>query len=138
MGMSAGSGRSGVKSEINVTPLVDVVLVLLIIFMVVTPMMQRGQAVQLPKSAHSSEEKSDPLVLSVTADQKLYVENDLYPDVERFKGRLEQELRTQPLRRVLLKADHTLACGDVQKVMDLIHTAGAKRVGLGVEAPKSP
>jgi len=138
MGMSAGSGRGGVKSEINVTPLVDVVLVLLIIFMVVTPMMQRGQTVQLPRAAHAQEDKSDPLVLSVTVDQKLYVERELYPDVERFKGRLEQELRSQPSRRVLLKADHALACGDVQKVMDLIHAAGAKRVGLGVEAPQKP
>jgi biopolymer transport protein ExbD len=138
--MTAGSGRGGVKSDINVTPLVDVVLVLLIIFMVVTPMMQRGQAVQLPKAAHSSqgEEKSDPLVLSMTVDQKLYVESELYPDVERFKGRLEQELRSRPSRRVLLKADHALACGEVQKVMELVHAAGAKRVGLGVEALKKP
>jgi biopolymer transport protein TolR len=139
MGMTAGSGRGGMKSDINVTPLVDVVLVLLIIFMVVTPMMQRGQAVQLPQAAHSSQgEKNDPLVLSVTVDQKLYVENDLYPDVERFKGRLEQELRSQPSRRVLLKADHALACGEVQKVMDLVHAAGARHVGLGVEAPQKP
>ena len=139
MGMASGAGRGGVKSDINVTPLVDVVLVLLIIFMVVTPMMQRGQAVQLPKAAHSSQEDaSEPLVLSVTVDQKLYVESELYPDVERFKGRLEQELRSQPSRRVLLKADQALACGDVQKVMDLIHAAGAKRVRLGVEALQKP
>ena len=139
MGMTGGAGRGGLKSDINVTPLVDVVLVLLIIFMVVTPLMRRGKAVELPKSAHSSkEEKGDPLVLSVTVDQKLYVESELSPDAEHFKGRLQQELRSQPSRRVLLKADHALACAEVQKVMELIQASGAKSVGLGVEELKGP
>jgi biopolymer transport protein ExbD len=139
MGMLGGAGRGGLKSDINVTPLVDVVLVLLIIFMVVTPLMRRGKAVELPKSAHSSkEEKGDPLVLSVTVDQKLYIESELSPDAEHFKGRLQEELRSQPSRRVLLKADHALACAEVQKVMELLHASGAKSVGLGVEELKEP
>jgi biopolymer transport protein TolR len=72
MGMTGGSGRGRLKSDINITPLVDVVLVLLISFMVVTPLMSRGKAVEFPKSSHSSkEEERDPLVLSVTVDQKL-------------------------------------------------------------------
>jgi biopolymer transport protein ExbD len=125
------------KSDINVTPLVDVVLVLLIIFMVITPMMQRGQAVNLPKADHlGRDEKSDPLVLSITVDQRLYVEHDYYSDAAGFRTRLQRELRSQPTRRVLLKADDALACGDVQKVMDLIHASGAKSVGLGVEELK--
>lgn len=139
MGMTGGAGRGGLKSEINITPLVDVVLVLLIIFMVVTPLMRRGKAVELPKAAHSSkEEKGDPLVVSVTVDQKLYVESELSPDAEHFKGRLQEELRSQPSRRVLLKADHALACAQVQKVMELIQASGAKSVGLGVEELKGP
>ena len=138
MGMTGGAGRGGLRSEINITPLVDVVLVLLIIFMVVTPLMRRGKAVELPKSAHSSSEKGDPLVLSVTVDQKLYVESELSPDAEHFKERLQEELRSQPSRRVLLKADHALACAEVQKVMELIQASGAKSVGLGVEELKGP
>jgi len=75
MGMSAG-GHRGVKSEINITPLVDVVLVLLIIFMVVTPMLQRGKDVHLPKATSFKERPSDadPLILSITKDKSLYLE----------------------------------------------------------------
>ena len=74
--MAFGGGGKGVeKNEINVTPLVDVVLVLLIIFMVITPMLQRGKDVNLPKSANvEAEKKGDPLVLSVTTDGKVYIE----------------------------------------------------------------
>jgi biopolymer transport protein TolR len=137
MGMTGGSGRGGLRSDINITPLVDVVLVLLIIFMVVTPLMRRGKAVALPKSSQSSEKgKADPLVLSVTVDQKLYVESELSPDAEHFKERVQEELRAQPSRRVLLKADQALACAQVQKVMELIQASGAKTVGLGVEELK--
>ena len=77
-------------------------------------------------------------MLSVTGDQKLYVESELSPDAEHFKGRLQEELRSQPSRRVLLKADHSLACAEVGKVMELIHASGAKSVGLGVEELKGP
>ena len=77
MAMAVGPS-GGIKNEINVTPLVDVVLVLLIIFMVVTPMLQRGKDVRLPKS-HEIEKESqrgDPLIVSITPDKHLYVEHD--------------------------------------------------------------
>ncbi len=73
MSMAVGPNR-GVKNEINVTPLVDVVLVLLIIFMVVTPMLQRGKAVTLPKAQTTTKKapgEPDPLILSVTTDKKI-------------------------------------------------------------------
>src|SRR6266542_1790571 len=100
----ASSSQTGVKNEINVTPLVDVVLVLLIIFMVVTPMLQRGKDVRLPKSQQIDEEKkeSDPLILSVTADKKMYVESDAY-DEAGLQERLRQEVAAQPTRKLLLK-----------------------------------
>jgi len=72
MAMTAG-GRGGIKSDINVTPLVDVVLVLLIIFMVVTPMLQRGKDVKLPvatKQKHEEGKDVDPMIVSVTADKR--------------------------------------------------------------------
>ncbi len=135
MGMSAGGGRGGVKSDINVTPLVDVVLVLLIIFMVVTPMMQQGKEVELPKAAQvESEEQKDPLILSVTADRKVFVASDAYPDEAALQARLQTELRRNPERRFLLKADQALSCGDVRKVIRLARAAGVERVSFGVES----
>jgi biopolymer transport protein ExbD len=134
-------GRGGPKAEINVTPLVDVVLVLLIIFMVVTPMMQRGKSVKLPQATSVSEEgtdKPDPLILSVTPDKKTYLESDLYPDAVALQSRLAKELREQPRRRILLKADEALSYGDVRKVMELARSAGAKGMAIGVEQRKNP
>lgn len=137
MGMSAGGRQGGPKSEINITPLVDVVLVLLIIFMVVTPMMQRGKPVELPKASKvEGEGPKDPLVVSVTPDRKVFVESDSYPDDAALASRLQDEVRRNPERRVLLKADQSLACGDVRKVIRLAQAAGVARVSFGVESPE--
>ncbi|MCY1075374.1 ExbD/TolR family protein [Archangium lansingense] len=139
MGMNVGGGRGGMKAEINVTPLVDVVLVLLIIFMVVTPMMQRGKDVTLPHATHVNGEKhEDPLIVSVTPDKKTFVEAEHYADAAALQERLKQELREKPHRRLLLKADQALSYGDVRKVMDVARSAGAKGVAIGVVQPKSP
>jgi biopolymer transport protein ExbD len=137
MAMGGGGGNKGVKSEINVTPLVDVVLVLLIIFMVVTPMLQRGKDVRLPQARSIDEEdkQADPLVLSLTSDKRIYVESDAY-DEEGFKDRIRREMEAQPFRKVLLKGDDSLTFGDVRKVMELTRLAGAKGVALGVEEVK--
>ncbi|MCP3064751.1 biopolymer transporter ExbD [Myxococcus sp. K38C18041901] len=138
MGMSVGGGRGGVKSEINVTPLVDVVLVLLIIFMVVTPMMQRGQQVDLPSSQQPDREKAtpqDPLILSMTSDRRLFVEAEAYADEKDFQAKLQAALRAEPDRRLLFKADQSLTHGDVLKVMRLAQGAGAKQVALAVVKP---
>ncbi|AKJ01388.1 outer membrane transport energization protein ExbD [Archangium gephyra] len=139
MGMNVGGGRGGMKAEINVTPLVDVVLVLLIIFMVVTPMMQRGKNVTLPQATHvTGEKQGDPLILSVTPDKKTFVEAEHYADASALQARLAKELREQPSRRLLLKADEALSYGDVRKVMELAQAAGAKGVAIGVVQPKNP
>jgi biopolymer transport protein TolR len=139
MGMSAGGGSGSVKADINVTPLVDVVLVLLIIFMVVTPMLQRGKDVTLPKVSEPKEQggkpPEEPLILSVTPDKKMYLDKDAFePDA------LEKELKAQfalaPGRRVLLKGDETLTFQDVRNVMNIARKAGAKGVALGVEEVK--
>ena len=138
MGMSGGGPRGGIKSDINVTPLVDVVLVLLIIFMVVTPMMQSGQAVALPKAAQvESKAPENPLVLSVTPDRKVFVDADVYPDDAALQARLREELLRKPERRFLLKADQSLSCGDVRKVIHLARAAGVDRVSFGVESLES-
>ncbi len=137
MGMSVGGPSGGPKAEINVTPLVDVVLVLLIIFMVITPMLQRGKSVALPK-ARQSEKKSTQdkaLILSMTPDKKLYLDNDSL-DEKALENRLREEIVRDPMRKILLKADNSLRVGDVRKVMKVARNARASRVSLGVEELK--
>jgi biopolymer transport protein ExbD len=133
--MAAGS--KGIKSDINVTPLVDVVLVLLIIFMVITPMLQRGKAVNLPKAMKIDEKsaESDPIIISVTPDKAIYIERDRFED-EAFTAELQKKLIAEPGKRVLLKGDTTLTFDDVRKVMNLARKAGAKSIALGVEEEK--
>ena len=135
--MAFGGGSKGIKNDINVTPLVDVVLVLLIIFMVITPMLQRGKDVHLPKGVHAEEEEkdADPLVVSITADKKMYIEANAFSE-EEFEGKLSGELAKQAGRKVLLKGDEALEVGEVRKMMDHAKKAGAKGVGLAIEVKK--
>ncbi|MDP2270202.1 MAG: biopolymer transporter ExbD [Archangium sp.] len=137
MGMAVG-GKKGIKAEINVTPMVDVVLVLLIIFMVITPMLQRGKDVQLPKAVKVDDEKkggADPIVVSVTPDKTIYIESDSYDD-EGFQVELQKKLISNPNQRILLKGDQSLVFEDVRRVMNLARKSGAKSIALGVEEVK--
>jgi len=140
MGMSAGGGSGNVKADINVTPLVDVVLVLLIIFMVVTPMLQRGKDVHLPKAQQPKKEeqkgvKEDPLILSVTPDKKMYLDKDGF-DADSLEKELKHQFELSPGRKILLKGDETLSFVDVRTAMNIARKAGAKGVALGVEEVK--
>lgn len=137
MGMGVGGGK-GIKAEINVTPMVDVVLVLLIIFMVITPMLQRGKDVQLPKALKVDAEKkggTDPIVVSVTPDKRIYIESDSFDD-ETFQVELQKRLLSNSAHRILLKGDQSLVFEDVRRVMNLARKAGAKSIALGVEEIK--
>jgi len=104
--MSMDVGSKNVKSDINVTPLVDVVLVLLIIFMVITPMLQRGKAVTLPEAKLVSELKhgGDPIILSVTRDGKAWLEKQ---EVKRedLAAALEHQMATLPGAPIMFKGD---------------------------------
>ena len=137
MGMGTGSSRGSVKAEINVTPLVDVVLVLLIIFMVITPMLQRGKDVQLPKATaiEKAKQGADPIIVSITTDHQIYIENDAFNE-EEFLASLKAKLIASPHKKILLKGDSSLAFEDVRKVMNLARKAGAKGISLGVEEVK--
>ncbi|HEY3669241.1 MAG TPA: biopolymer transporter ExbD [Polyangiaceae bacterium] len=136
MAFASGS-QKGVKNAINVTPLVDVVLVLLIIFMVVTPMLQRGKDVHLPKAHLNEKEKkeSDPLVVSMTADRTIFIEANAVKDSV-LENKVGQELAKEAGRRVLLKGDEKLTVGDVRRVMDHIKRAGASGIELAIEEIK--
>jgi biopolymer transport protein TolR len=136
MAMAAG-GKAGIKSDINVTPLVDVVLVLLIIFMVVTPMLQRGKDVVLPKSKVVDKDPGtgDPLILSITTDKKVWVDKKAY-DEAGLEQRLRDEVIAQPNRPFLLKGDSRVTVGEVRKVMAIARKAGARGVRVAVEQVK--
>src|ERR687883_1385315 len=106
--MAFGGGSKGVKSDINVTPLVDVVLVLLIIFMVITPLLQRGKPVQLPRAKLVSELKhgGDPILLSVTPDGRTWLDKVEVPRKE-LPEALTTEMASRPGAPLVLKGDRS-------------------------------
>jgi biopolymer transport protein ExbD len=131
-----GGGSRGIKNDINVTPLVDVVLVLLIIFMVVTPLLQRGKDVHLPRARTTDASKMpDALVISIPADQSIWVETTRVEPAG-LRARLVGALAKQPDRKILIKGDESLKVRDVRAVMADAKSAGARGVSLAVELVK--
>jgi biopolymer transport protein TolR len=134
--MAFGGASRGIKNDINVTPLVDVVLVLLIIFMVVTPLLQRGKDVNLPKARTTDEtKKADALVISIPADGSIWVETTRV-DLSSLRSKLAESLGRDPSRKILIKGDESLQVKDVRAVMADAKIAGAKGVALAVEQVK--
>jgi len=131
MSMSAGGGReTGTLSEINVTPLVDVMLVLLIVFMVTAPIMQTGVDVDLPDAkAQTVPDDSGKLIVTMTKDKRVFIGKLEIPfaDVETL---LRNNAKVQTDREVYLHADTNLSYGDVVKVMAAIKLAGGDKMGL--------
>jgi biopolymer transport protein TolR len=138
MALSTGGSAGGPRSEINVTPLVDVVLVLLIIFMVVTPMMSRGKSVALPLGSYESEVLDgppEPFVLSLTADGRTFFEDEPEVEAAALQDRLRRARHEAPSRGIRLKADQSLTVGTVRTVLESVRAAGAPRVYFAVEQP---
>jgi len=130
MGMGTSTGR-GPQADINVTPLVDIVLVLLIIFMVITPMLQKGPEVQLPKveNSTSKEEQDEDLLITVTKDGEFYMGEDL-KELDLLEAELRTELMVDPFKPIAIKADVNTPYKDVKKVMLVCELVGAKSVAL--------
>ena len=134
MSMDLGGAKGGVKSDINVTPLVDVMLVLLIIMMLVAPMLQKGVDVRLPEAGNTTDkpETQNQTVLAVTADKRFYVngiqvsENDL---LQRVQSALEEKRE----KIVLIKADTDAPYSAVMTVMDKLRQAQIEDIGLVTE-----
>jgi biopolymer transport protein TolR len=135
MGMEDFGGRQDMKSDINLTPLVDVCLVLLIIFMVVTPMLQKGRPVLLPQTdkPEKKPESKNEILVSVEADKNIFIESKWFPDREFASKMKELGERAGSTKDVLIKADNRLNYGDVKKVMKLIKDGGFEKVGLIAE-----
>lgn len=119
-------------SEINVVPLVDVVLVLLLIFMLTAPMMYRGIDVNLPKTASKPTAVEERLVLTLTKDQTLYL-NDRPLPLQSLESQLRDAIRNRNDKTLYLKADQSLAYGVVVETMDRLRRAGIERLGMLTE-----
>jgi biopolymer transport protein TolR len=123
-----------VKSDINVTPLVDVVLVLLIIFMVVTPMLQKGVNVMLPLTTNPDKkpDSENQLIVSVKSDSTIYIDTNWVPKTE-FVEQMKEMYQRSPGKEIMIKGDSRLRYKDIKKVMDMINEAGYENVGLITE-----
>jgi TolR protein len=125
-------GRAAALSDINVTPFVDVVLVLLIIFMVTAPMMQRGVDVRLPRVESATDAQEQRLVVTVAKDLRIYL-NDQVVNVNLIGERLQQVREITGQDFVFLRADREVPYGRVMLVMDAIKKSGIEKVGLVTE-----
>ena len=136
MGMSTGGGDSGMLSEINVTPFVDVMLVLLIIFMVTAPMMVQGVEIDLPNSqAPPLTGADDQIVLGIDESGNLYINETSY-DVEEMGRKLKAIHEANPDAAVFVKADGGIPYQQVMDLMALAKNAGIGKVGLVTENPE--
>ena len=131
-----------VMPEVNVTPLIDVVLVLLIIFMVVTPMLARGVAVDLPRTKFH-EKKADTgeqIIVSIRADGKVHYDKQVFDStplsLEKFSQALAETVRRSAGRDIYVKGDHRIKYKVARDVLEAIHRAGAAGAGLGTEEEK--
>jgi biopolymer transport protein TolR len=130
-----GVARPQVKGDINVTPLVDVVLVLLIIFMVVTPLIASGVSVDLPRTAHHDRKPDDgkDLIVAVTADKHLYLGSTRVNRVEELARAIVNERRRSPEKGIFVKADARAPYGVVRELMQALNEADVHDVVLGTE-----
>lgn len=136
--MDAGNGARGMRSEINITPLVDVVLVLLIIFMVLTPVIRLGHPVQVPPTQEGPAAPPEPqLILRLDRNGTIHL-NSL--EIPRFQlaAKLQEVLSTRSTQVVFLAADGELPYGQVADFLDLCRASGASNIGIVFEDLQGP
>ncbi|WP_119678687.1 protein TolR [Indioceanicola profundi] len=139
----SGGGRGGKRryramSEINVTPFVDVMLVLLIVFMVAAPLLTVGVPIDLPKTnAPAIQGQDEPLVISVDGEGTVYV-NETATDMEQLVPLLTAITENNPEARIFVRGDRNLAYGRIVEVMGTVSAAGFKKVALVAEMPDQP
>jgi len=133
MAMKLG-GSGGVKSDINVTPLVDVMLVLLIIMMIVAPLLQQGVPVSLPLATNTTEkpETQDQTVLAIAADKRLFINAKQVSESD-LRRRIEEVLESKKEKVVIIKADQDVEYGAVMAAMDELRASGIEDMGLITE-----
>jgi biopolymer transport protein TolR len=129
----------GLLADINVTPLVDVMLVLLIIFMIAAPMLHQGIEVALPRAEAKNlpMRVEDPLILSIRKDGAIFVRETVVPRGDVVEH-LKRELASRSQETVFLKADRDVAYGNVIDILDLLQRGGIVHVGMVTERPPRP
>jgi TolR protein len=135
--MDLGGAKGGVKSDINVTPLVDVMLVLLIIMMVVAPMLNQGVAVKLPKAQNSESkpQSAEQTVIAIAANRSMYLNAKPVQEQE-LATRINEALENKAQKIVLIQADEEVEYGAVMAAMDQLRQAGIEDIGL-ITDPKA-
>jgi biopolymer transport protein ExbD len=134
MGMSVGGEKGGMNSEINITPLADVMLVLLIIVMLIAPLLQQGVALTLPEAANTEDkaESDEQTTLAVTADGRFFVDNIESSETEMLNN-VQAALERKLERVVLIKADQDAQYSSVMSVLDRLQRAGIENIALITE-----
>ena len=130
---------AGVNSDINVTPMVDVMLVLLIIFMVITPMLQKGVSVNLAKTDNPVKmpeaDKEDSMIVAIMRDGQIYLNSDKVT-AETLTDTVKDKMANKADKRIFVKADGGAKYGDVVAVVDDVRSAGVDQLGLLTEERK--
>ena len=137
MAMDLGGAKGGVKSDINVTPLVDVMLVLLIIMMLVAPMLQQGVSVKLPTATNTTDKPEVPgqTVVAIGRDKSMYLNAKPVQEGE-MATKVNELLENSKEKIVLIKADEEVEYGAVMAAMDQLRQAGIEDIGLITERKK--
>src|SRR5579864_4969704 len=140
MSMAKRNEGAKVNSDINVTPMVDVMLVLLIIFMVITPMLQKGVSVDLAKVNSPSQmpdaDKEDALIVAIMRDGKIFFGNDQIP-ADQLTAKVKDRLANKNDKRVFIRADARAKYGSVVEVVDNVRSAGVDQLGLLTDQRKN-
>jgi len=139
MAMDLGGAKGGVKSDINVTPLCDVMLVLLIIMMIVAPLLQQGVSVKLPTATNTVDkpETQGQTVIAIGANKAMYLNAKPIQEGE-LATKINELLENQKEKVVLIKADEEVEYGAVMAAMDQLRQAGIEDIGLVTDPKKRP
>ena len=134
MAMATGGGRTGSIADINVTPMVDIMLVLLIIFMVVTPLLQKNVSVDMAKTKNPREmreaDRDDAIVVAVTRDGKIYIGSDQIAAKDNLGPKVKDMLAAKVDKTVYIKSDRRARYGEVVDVVDIVRATGVDTLGL--------
>ncbi len=138
MSMDVGGAKGGIKADINVTPLVDVMLVLLIIMMLIAPMLQQGVSVRLPVASNTKDKPStqDQTVIAIAANKDVYL-NARPVQRGELVTKLTELLESKKEKVVLIKADQDVDYGAVMATMDDLRQAGIEDIGLITDPKKA-
>ncbi len=140
MAISSRDEGAKVNANINVTPMVDVMLVLLIIFMVITPMLQKGVSVDLAKVNNPAQmpdaDKEDALLVAIMRDGKVFLGNDQIPP-DQLTNKIKDRIANRVDKRVYIRADARAKFGSVVDVVDNVRAAGVDQLGLLTEQRKA-